>query len=52
MIIVTANVGLLPSEIAEKNLYHREEGRFFLGTQLNLRRFHHRGTIEELNLPG
>jgi hypothetical protein len=31
MIIVTANVGLLPSEIAKKrSLYHRQEGWFLL----------------------
>jgi hypothetical protein len=31
MIIVTANVGLLPSEIAKKrSLYHTQEGWFLL----------------------
>ena len=30
MMIVTANVGLLPFEIGEKeSLYHRQNGRFF-----------------------
>jgi hypothetical protein len=54
MIIVTANVGLLPFERVEKSRYHRQEDRFFNSAraQLNLRRFHHPGDNRGLNLPG
>jgi hypothetical protein len=54
MIIVTAKVGLLPFEIGKKRAYITDEvGRFFYpaGAQLNLRRFHHPGDTEGLNLP-
>jgi hypothetical protein len=55
MIIVTANVGLLPFEIGKKRAYITDKRVGFFnsaGAQLNLRRFHHPGgTIEGLNLP-
>ena len=46
MIIVTANVGLLPFEIGKKRAYITDQRVVFLNSavaQLNLRRFHHPG---------
>jgi hypothetical protein len=46
MIIVTANVGLLPFEIGKKRAYIPDKRIGFFtsaGAQLNLRRFHHSG---------
>ena len=45
MIIVIANVGLLPFELVKRELYHRQEGRFFdsARAQLNARHFYRPG---------
>ena len=46
MIVVTANVGLLPFEIGKKRAYITDKRVGFFnsaGAQLNLRRFHHPG---------
>jgi len=55
MIIVTANVGLLPFEIGKKRAHITDKRVGFFNSaraQLNLRRFHHPGDNRGLNLPG